>query len=156
MCRTSIGSIKTEVNPSVPCSKTEVKYTFVEDNIPIVDPDHLTDACMFAQLYLIGKILGESLPIKLITAKCVTEWKPSRDISIVDMSNGFSLVKFANAMDRNRVLQGQPWFIGGQIFCLQKWRKNFDPIKERRNTILLWICLHVYLSKCGTRRSLNI
>lgn len=82
----------------------EENYYFTEDRIPIVNPSHLSDTSSFHQLFLIGKVIGESLPIKLITAKCAAEWKPSRDFSIIDMGNGCSLIKFANTMDRKRVL----------------------------------------------------
>lgn len=34
------------------------------------------------------------------------------EVSIVDMWNGFSLVKFTNVLVCNEVLVGQPWFVG--------------------------------------------
>lgn len=30
-------------------------------------------------------------------------------------------------------------FVGGQIFCLQVWKKNFDPVKQRIQFVPLWI-----------------
>lgn len=72
----------------------------------------------FEQLYLISKILVEALPLELLTFKCLLEWKPSGDVSIVDMGNGFRVIKFSSVMDRNKVLYGQPWFVRGQIYCL--------------------------------------
>lgn len=44
----------------------EENYYFTEDRIPIVNPSHLSDTSSFHQLFLIGKVIGESLPIKLI------------------------------------------------------------------------------------------
>lgn len=38
-------------------------------------------------LYLIDKILGETLPLKLITSKCLTEWESTGDVDLVDISN---------------------------------------------------------------------
>lgn len=60
---------------------------------------------------------------------------------IVDMGNGFSLIKLSNVIDRNKVLQGQPWFVGGQIYYLQAWKTNFDPVKEK---LILLCCGFVY------------
>lgn len=77
------------------------------------------------QLFLIGKILGESLHNRLTAFKCSVEWKPSGEFSIVDLGNGFSLVEFANAMDHNRSLIGLPRFVDGQIYCLQLWKRHF-------------------------------
>lgn len=40
------------------------------------------------------------------------------------MGNGFRLVKLSNFMDRNKVLQGQPWFVEGQIYVLKNRKKK--------------------------------
>lgn len=96
----------------------QVGVAFTDDNVLIVNPRHLPGVAVFEQLYLIGKILCETLPLKLITSKCLTEWKPTSDVNLLDMANGFHLIKFSNVLDRNAVLHGQPWFVGVQIFCL--------------------------------------
>lgn len=31
--------------------------------------------------------------------------------------------------------------VGGHIYCLQPWKRHFDPTKEKLNTVLLWIRL---------------
>lgn len=67
----------------------QVNFAFTDDNVPIVDPRHLSDVTTFKQLYLIGKVLGEALPLKLITSKCLSEWKPTRDVSLVNMGMAF-------------------------------------------------------------------
>lgn len=84
----------------------------------------------FEQLYLTGKILGETFPFKLVLSKCLTEWNPNGEVYMVDIRYSFYLIKFSNAIDRNAILHGQPWFVGGQVFCLQVWRKNFDPVNS--------------------------
>lgn len=104
-------------------------------------PCILSDVSTFKQLYLIGKILGESLSLKLITSKCLFRWELSDEATIIDMGDDFTLVKFSNVMNCNKVLQDQPWFWGGQIYCLQIWKKKISPIKEKLQTVLLWIHL---------------
>lgn len=110
----------------------------------------------FEQLYLIGDILGETLPHKLILSKCLSEWNPNGEMDMVDIGNSFYLIKFSNVIDRNVVLHSQPWFVGGQIFCLQVWRKNFDPIKEKIQFVLFGLEFRVFLLNCGMKLSLNI
>lgn len=68
----------------------------------------LPEVATFEQLHLTGKILGEILPIKFIIAECLMEWKPIGDVELVDIGNGFYLIKSLNVMDRNSVLHGQP------------------------------------------------
>lgn len=46
---------------------------------------------MFEKLYLIDKILGESMPLKAMISKCVIDSRLTSEVSIVDMGNGFSL-----------------------------------------------------------------
>lgn len=77
-----------------------------------MDPNLLLGVTIFEQLYLIDKILGETLPLKLVVFKCLTEWNPHGDVDMVDIGNGFYLIKFSNVMDRNSVLHGQTWFVG--------------------------------------------
>lgn len=85
----------------------------------------------------------------------------------IDLGSGFTLIKFSNAMYCNNVLQSQPWFVAYKfivyksgirtlihsnkifnLFCygfLQKWKKNFDPLKDNLQSVLLWILLPVSL-----------
>lgn len=66
----------------------------------------------FEQLYLVNKILGETLSLKLVLYKYLTKWNLN---GMVDIGNRFYLIKFSNIMDRNSVLHGQPWFVGSNI-----------------------------------------
>lgn len=67
-----------------------------------MDPRLLSGVNVFEQLYLIGKILGDTLALKLITYKCFTKRKPTGDVELADIGNGF-YVKFSNEMDRNSI-----------------------------------------------------
>lgn len=57
------------------------------------------------------------------------------------MANGFTLLKFTNAIKCNTVLDGQSGFVGGQIYSLQRTKPNLDPVKENHLSVLLWIRL---------------
>lgn len=35
----------------------------------------------------------------------------------------------------------QPWFVQGQIFNLQRWRRDFDSFKESIKWITIWVRL---------------
>lgn len=52
------------------------------------------DVSTFKQLYLIGKILGESLSLKLITSKCLFRWELSDEATIIDMGDDFTWLSF--------------------------------------------------------------
>lgn len=89
---------------------SQVRFAFTKDNVPIVDPCLLPGVAIFEQLYL---ILGETIPLKLLTSKCLTELKPIGEIDMVDIGNGFYLFKFSNVLDQNAVIHGYHWFVGG-------------------------------------------
>lgn len=62
-----------------------------EEEIPIVDGKDLKYVTKFEQLYLIGKILGKTMPLKTIIS-CVAEWKVPRKVTIMDSGHGYSLM----------------------------------------------------------------
>lgn len=84
--------------------------------------------------------------------KCNLEWKVSSEVSFEDMRNGLTLDKFSNEVDCNRVFEGPLWFMGGQLFSLQKWKKEFDPVKEPLLSALLWDRAPRLLLKFGLNR----
>lgn len=57
---------------------------------------------LFYSLCLIGKISSEAILI-LLRGKCIVEWQVAGDVSFMDMRNGFSLIKFPNPVDGNRI-----------------------------------------------------
>lgn len=116
-------------DPPILTNASELVYLPNDEDIPAIDSQYLTDISLFSQLYLIGKILGESMPLKAILSNCMNNSKFAREGSMVDMGNGFTLVKFTNYC--SRILEGQPWFVGGQIYSLQHWKPNFGPVKGK-------------------------
>lgn len=67
-----------------------------------IDELEVPDCEKFENLFLIGKLLGESVPLKTIASKSKANWSPSGEIKYVDMRNGFIIIKFANEIDYNR------------------------------------------------------
>lgn len=103
-------------------------------------------------MYLIGKTSREAIPIKLTMMKCTLEWKVSGEVSFVDMGNGFTLVKFSNEVDCNRVYEGQSWLVGGQVFSLRRWKKELHPVKEPLSLDLHWLGFLGFLWRSGLTR----
>lgn len=110
-------------------------FEFSEDNI------HLSDVPHFDQFCLIGKVLGQFMPLNLIFFKCIVDWKFTGEVNFVDRRKSFSLVKFITVLDCTRGTKCQSWFAGGQIHSFRRWKSNFDPVKEKLQFVLLWIRL---------------
>lgn len=124
-------------------SDGQLSQRMVEDNqAPKLIDSGLRDMSPFCHLYLIGEVLGKVVPIKFIMAKYSVEWQVVHqfilakysvgwqvigEVSFNDMGSGFCLVKFTNEVDRNRVFDGQPWFVGDQVYSLRNWKKRILP-----------------------------
>lgn len=72
-----------------------------EDEIPDIDEVEIPECERFENLFLIGKIIGESLPVKTLASKTKADWLLTGEVRYVDMGNGFTLIKFSNEMDCN-------------------------------------------------------
>lgn len=133
----SVDDLKT--NPSIHANLEELCDG--EEDIPNIEEVEIPDCEKFENLFLIGKLLGESIPLKTIMSKTKADWTPSGEVQCVDMGNEFILIKFVNEMDCNHVFFNQPWFVQGQIFNLQRWRRDFDPFKEPIASAVTWVRL---------------
>lgn len=74
-------------------------------------------------------------------SKTRADCTPSGEVRYVDVGNEFILIKFVNEMDCNHVFFNQPWFVEGQIFNLQRWRRDFDPFNEPIMSVVIWVRL---------------
>lgn len=70
-----------------------------EEDLSDIDEVNLSDFEKFENLYLIGKTLGEFVPLKTVISKTKFDQMPTGKLKLVDMGNGFILIKFANEMD---------------------------------------------------------
>ncbi|WOK98607.1 hypothetical protein Cni_G07319 [Canna indica] len=66
-------------------------------------------------------------------------WKIKCSVHIIDLASGFFCFKFASNEEMNSVLTGGPWFLGGQALLLIPWRRNFQPMFERIDSIPVWV-----------------
>lgn len=57
-----------------------VSQPSIENELPVVEEDELTDNSEFEQLYLIEKMLGETTPLKTVKVKSAMEWKVAREV----------------------------------------------------------------------------
>lgn len=68
------------------------------EDLPTMDEEDLACSKSFAKLYLIGKVLGESVSLKSISSKMKAEWKTSgescfMDLAMTSSSSNFLLLR---------------------------------------------------------------
>ncbi|PPS09940.1 hypothetical protein GOBAR_AA10716 [Gossypium barbadense] len=66
-------------------------------------------------------------------------WRPSAPIHMMDIENGYFLVKFQNKMDCDKVLSEGLWTIFGQYLTVQPWTMAFDPTQAFPSVVMAWI-----------------
>lgn len=66
-----------------------------EDDIPKVNDLDFIDVSIFRQLYLIGKMLGEAVQVKLVISKCSMDLS-GRGSKFCSYGQWIRLVKFTN------------------------------------------------------------
>lgn len=70
----------------------------MEDDINVIEEQDLIEASNLTVI-LDWEGLDESMSLRTITSKCIIDWQISSEVSIIDIGNGFSLVKFISAFD---------------------------------------------------------
>lgn len=93
------------------------------------------EICILSKNY----ILLVRFCVKLFQSKSLfpsARWSGSRASKYCDLGNGLSLVKFTDELKYTRAFEGQPWFVGGQIYSLQRWEKKKTLIQLRRDFTL--------------------
>ncbi|MBA0684345.1 hypothetical protein Goari_025937 [Gossypium aridum] len=67
---------------------------------------------------------------------------------MMDIENGYFLVKFQNKLDCEKALSEGPWTIFGQYLTVQPWTMTFNPTQAYLSIMMAWIrfpALHSYL-----------
>ena len=66
-------------------------------------------------------------------------WKPKGHYDLQMGAKGFLTIIFFNLEDRNRVLDGEPYFFNLARFFLRVWKERFNPDKEDITMAPIWI-----------------
>lgn len=81
-------SMETKGNQDLLSSRMEPSST--EDEIPDIDEVGISDCERFENMFLIGKIIGQPVPLKTIVSKIKADWLLTGEIRFLDMGNGFT------------------------------------------------------------------
>ncbi|PPS05899.1 hypothetical protein GOBAR_AA14745 [Gossypium barbadense] len=88
---------------------------------------------------MILKLLGCNIGFSVLQNKIYNMWKPSTRLHMMDIENGYFLVKFQNKLDCKKALFEGPWTIFGQYLTVQPWTLAFDPAQAFPSVVMAWI-----------------
>lgn len=69
---------------------------------------------------VIIKLMGKRLVHHYLKKKIQDLWRPTENLSLIDLGEDYYIVKFAKEENLSKVLQNGPWFINGFSFSVQK------------------------------------
>lgn len=109
--------------------------------LPLITTDKavLEEMCSPWKESLVVCLLGKKLGFRTMKQKLATTWKPSGDFDILDVDNGFYMVKFDMAEDRDKVINGGPWMIFDHYLAVSTWNREFISPATRVQSTLAWI-----------------
>ncbi|KAG8483174.1 hypothetical protein CXB51_022167 [Gossypium anomalum] len=79
---------------------------------------------------VVVKLLGRNIGYGVLHNRIISLWKPSQPFHIMDVTNGYYLVRFQNKDDYDMTLTQGPWKVFRHYFTIQSWIVDFDPLKH--------------------------
>ncbi|KAL8139505.1 hypothetical protein V2J09_005526 [Rumex salicifolius] len=88
---------------------------------------------------LVVKALGTMVPFKVMDRKLQELWKLRGRMRLVDLPNGYYLIKFDKEDNYIAVLTGGPWTVFGHYVVIKPWSPSFDPLTDVIATTPAWV-----------------
>ncbi|CAL8132773.1 unnamed protein product [Prunus armeniaca] len=89
---------------------------------------------------IIIKLMGKSHTYNFVLARLQHRWGMIKGPwKLIDLENGFFIVRFVLEEDMKVILCGGPWVITRQYLVMQRWKPGFDPLVEQVTRMTVWI-----------------
>ncbi|XP_057453248.1 uncharacterized protein LOC130745125 [Lotus japonicus] len=121
----------------------KMKVIYVNDNplLPkiVVEQEVIENMSSSWKDALVISLLGKRLGYKLMKAKLTSLWRLAGEFDLMDVDNGFFMVKFDRTEDRDRVISGGPWMIFDHYLAVATWSPEFISPAAKVKKTLAWI-----------------
>ncbi|XVF20850.1 hypothetical protein REPUB_Repub12eG0038500 [Reevesia pubescens] len=88
---------------------------------------------------LIIKLLGRSIGFKLLDEKIRKLWNPKADYELIDLGDGFFLVRFTSLDDMHFAMDKGPWIIFGHYLTIRRYEPKFRPSTVTIDPTAVWV-----------------
>lgn len=88
---------------------------------------------------LIIKVLGKSCSFKVLERRLGDLWANGGKLDIIDLDDGFYIVRFFSKIQYLLALNNGPWMVQGHYIAVKKWRPHFSTKHEEIASTLAWV-----------------
>jgi hypothetical protein len=124
-------------------AKGLMKVTLDKGNrlLPVVTMDDklLQDLCNPWKEALVIKLLGKNVGYNMMKDRLKTLWKLTGGFEIMDVDNGFYMVKCELLADREKIMSAGPWMLFDHYLAVARWTPDFAAPQAKVEKTLVWI-----------------
>lgn len=84
---------------------------------------------------------------KVLDQKVRDLWQLEVSHKLIDLTEGYYIVRFFSRNIYLHVLEGGPWIVLGHYLTVSKWKPMFRPSAESNTTTLVWVRFMAILSE---------
>ena len=95
--------------------------------------------CVVLKNAVIIKLLGKTLSFFTLHARLLRDWKTEQEFEVIDIGQGYYMVKFASQSDCMSILMGGPYKIFDHYLAVQPWEPCFQPANAKLLKIAVWV-----------------
>ncbi|KAK4255547.1 hypothetical protein QN277_008534 [Acacia crassicarpa] len=88
---------------------------------------------------VIVKLLGRNIGYKNLLAILQTLWAKRGVINLINVGNGFFVVKLTNKEDYMNALTGGPWMLFDHYLTVRPWEPFFNPWRAKIDKVAVWV-----------------
>ncbi|MCI02300.1 hypothetical protein A2U01_0023332, partial [Trifolium medium] len=120
-----------------------MKITLEDGNrlLPKVTMDEklFQDLCSPWKEALVVKLLGKNVGYNIMKDRLRNLWRLSGGFEIMDVDNGFYMVKCERLADREKIVSDGPWMLFDHYLAVARWTPDFASPHAKVEKTLVWI-----------------
>ncbi|KAL8128646.1 LOW QUALITY PROTEIN: hypothetical protein V2J09_017801 [Rumex salicifolius] len=122
-------------------SRIAISFPKGEDGEPEISitEEVISALVMVCKSSLVVNVFGSFAPLHIIEKKLRELWKPAGKWTIMDLPNGYYVIRFETKRDYYHALDDGPWTIFGHYLITKEWSPLFNPEKDVLTTASTWV-----------------
>ncbi|KAI9111934.1 hypothetical protein K1719_017624 [Acacia pycnantha] len=108
---------------------------------------------------VIVKLLGRNIGYKLLLSILQKLWAKKGVLTLINIGNGFFVVKFTNREDYLNSLTRGPWMLFDHYLTVRPWEPQFQPKSASINKVAVWVSCGMYghkVEECKLKKKIPV